>query len=65
LTAAELRAIRAALGLSQAQMSARIGRSLRHYKAYELDKCAIPRIVEMVVEGLPGRQASTQQKDQT
>ncbi len=52
MTPAELCSARAALGLSQAAMAERIGRSLRQYKAYEWGEYPIPKIVEIAVKGL-------------
>ena len=52
MTRAELRAAREQLGLSQAAMAKRIGRSLRQYKAYELGEYPIPLVVVRAVEGL-------------
>ena len=52
MTRVDLKEARATLGLSQAAMAKKIGRSVRHYKAYESGEYAIPLIVETAVKGL-------------
>ena len=52
MTPIELRAIRAALKLSQAGMSRRLDMSLRHYKAYELGEYPIPEVVSLAADRL-------------